>query len=58
LVARIERSWNMSNNSLTRWGVLAAALLLVFEVRATTIRIDIDTNALGLNSQKLDLALI
>lgn len=48
----------MSNNSLTRWGVLAAALLLVFEVRATTIRIDIDTNALGLNSQKLDLALI
>jgi hypothetical protein len=46
----------MANNSLARWGFLAAALLLVFEVRATTIRVDIDTNALGLNTQNWDLA--
>ena len=46
----------MGINSLTRWGFLVAALLLVFEVRATTIRIDIDTNALNLNNQDWDLA--
>ena len=46
----------MVNNSLARWGFLAAAFLLVFEVRATTIRIDIDTSALGLNGQNWDLA--
>lgn len=46
----------MGTNSLTRWGFLAAALLLVFEVRAATIRIDIDTDALGLNGSNWDLA--
>jgi len=46
----------MANNSLARWGFLAAALLLVFEVRATAIRVDINTNALGLNGQNWDLA--
>lgn len=46
----------MGINSLTRWGFLAAALLLVFEVRATSIRIDINTGALGLNGQNWDLA--
>jgi len=45
-----------TSNSLARWGFLAAALLLVFEVRATTIRVDINTNALGLNGQNWDLA--
>ena len=48
----------MGINSLTRWGFLVAALLLVFEVRATTIQIDIDTGPLGLNlaGQSWDLA--
>jgi hypothetical protein len=46
----------MGINSLTRWGFLAAALLLVFEVRAASIRIDINTSALGLNGQNWDLA--
>jgi len=46
----------MGINSLTRWGFLAAALLLVFEVRATSIRIDINTAALGLNGSNWDLA--
>ena len=46
----------MGVKALTRWGFLAAALLLVFEVRATSIRIDIDTDALGLNTQNWDLA--
>ena len=47
----------MTSNSLARWGFLAAAVLLVFEVRAaSTIQIDIDTSALGLNGQNWDLA--
>ena len=46
----------MGINSLTRWGFLAAALLLVFEVRAASIRIDINTSALGVNGQNWDLA--
>ena len=48
----------MGVNSLTRWGFLAAALLLVFEVRATLIQVDIDTGASGLNiaGQNWDLA--
>ena len=53
LARTIERSKSMSNSSLTRWGFLAAALLLVFEVRATTIRVDINTNALGLTVRTL-----
>ena len=46
----------MGTNSLARWGFLAAAFLLVFEVRANSIRIDIDTDALGLSGQNWDLA--
>ena len=45
----------MGINSLTRWGFLTAALLLVFEVRATVIKIEIDTVALGLNPSNWDL---
>ena len=46
----------MGTHSLTRWGFLAAALLVVFEVRAAAIRIDIDTDVLGLNGTNWDLA--
>jgi hypothetical protein len=45
----------MGINSLTRWGFLAAALMVVFEVRATAIRIDINTIELGPNGFNGDL---
>jgi hypothetical protein len=45
----------MAINSLTRWGFLAAALLVVLEVGATVMKVEIDTSVLGLDGQNWDL---